>query len=141
RLLGQLRATHDPLDMLNQLEALTDVADPQLAERLLNVAISSDVPGGSAPTLIGAIAVEHPDLTSRFVMAHIDAPNFPLGQEERMVVIPFILSSSSDLTLVDQLRTYAKNHLPPAASREVDSAVSQIELNARVRATEVPKLD
>lgn len=141
RLLDQLRATHDPLNKLNQLEALTDVADPQLAERLLNVAISSDVPGGSAPTLIGAIAVEHPDLTWRFVMAHIDAPSFPLGQEERMVVIPFILSSSSDLTLVDQLRTYAKNHFPPAASREVDSAVSQIELNARVRATELPQLD
>ena len=141
RLLKQLRATHDPLYKLNQLEALTDVTDPQLAERLLDVAVGSDVPAGSAPALIGAIATEHPEMTWRFVLNHIDAPNFPVDQDERMVLVPSILSSSSDLTLAGELKTYAKNHLPAAASREVDSAVSQIALNARVRTTELPQLD
>jgi aminopeptidase N len=140
RLLAQLRETHDPLNKLNELEALTDVADPQLAERLLDVAISSDVPAGSAPALIAEIATEHPGLTWRFVLSHIDAPNFPVDQDERMVVIPYILYSSSDLTLIGELQTYAKNHLPPAASRAVDGVVSQIELNGRVRA-ELPQLD
>jgi aminopeptidase N len=141
RLLGQLRGTRDPLDKLNQLGALTDVADPKLAERLLNTAISSDVPGGSAPGIIGEIAADHPDLTWRFVLAHIDAPDFPVDREERMTFVPYILSSSADLHRAGDLQAYAKDHLPPAASRGVESAVSQIELNARVRTTELPQLD
>jgi aminopeptidase N len=140
QLLGQLRGTHDPLDKLNQLEALTDVADPKLAERLLDVAISSDVPAGSAPSLISAIATAHPVLTWRFVLSHIDAPDFPVDTEQRMSLVPYILSSSGDLRRVGELQTYAKDHLPPAASHEVESAVSQIELNARVRATQLPQL-
>jgi aminopeptidase N len=141
QLLGQLRGTHDPLDKLNQLEALTDVADPKLAERLLEVAISSDVPAGSAPSLIADIATAHPVLTWRFVLSHIDAPDFPIDTEQRMVLVPYILSSSGDVQRAAELQTYAKDHLPPAASHEVESAVSQIELNARVRATQLPQLD
>jgi aminopeptidase N len=141
RLLAQLRATHDPLDKLNQLDALTDVADPKLAERVLNASISSDVPAGSAPGIIGEIAADHPDLTWRFVLAHIDAPDFPVDSDERMVVVPYILSSSADLRRAGDLQAYAKDHLPPAAAREVESAVSQIELNARVRTTQLPKID
>jgi aminopeptidase N len=141
RLLAQLRATHDPLDKLNQLDALTDVADPKLAELLLNASIGSDVPGGSAPGIIGEIAADHPALTWQFVLAHIDAPDFPVDNDERMVIVPYILSSSADLRRVGDLRAYAKDHLPPAASREVETAVSQIELNARVRTTQLPQID
>jgi hypothetical protein len=141
RLLAQLRNTQDPLDKLNQLDALMTVADPGSAERLLNAAMSSDVPGGSAPEIIGEVADEHPDLTWRFVLAHIDAPDFPIDRDERMVVVPYILSSSADLRLAGDLQAYAKEHLPPAASREVASAVSQIELNSRVRTTQLPQLD
>lgn len=141
RLLDQLRSTRDPLDKLNQLEALTDVADPALAQRLLDVAISSDVPGGSAPNLIGSIAAEHPDLTWKFVMAHIDAPGFPVEHDVRMVLIPFIVSSSADLQRAADLKSYAKSHLPPDANRGVESAVSQIELNSRVRTAVLPQVD
>jgi aminopeptidase N len=141
RLLTQLRSTPDPLDKLNQLEALTDVADPKLAERLLEVSISADVPGGSAPGIIAEISADHPDQAWRFVLARVDAPDFPVDREERMAFIPYLLSSSADLRRAGDLRAYAKDHLPPAASREVESAVSQIELNARVRATELRQLD
>jgi aminopeptidase N len=141
RLLAQLRSTPDPLGKLNQLEALTDVADPKLSERLLEVAISADVPGGSAPGIIGDISVDHPDLAWRFVLAHVDEPDFPVDREERMAFIPFLLYTSADLRRVGDLRAYAKDHLPPAASREVESAVSQIELNARIRATGLRQLD
>ena len=141
RLLGQLRDTHDPLDKLNQLEALTNVAEPKLAQRLLDVAVGSDVPAGSAPELLAAIAGEHPELTWRFVMDHIDAPDFPVDREMRMLLVPFLLSSSSDTQRASELQAYAKAHLPAAASHQVESAVSQIELNARVRAAELPQLD
>jgi aminopeptidase N len=141
RLLAQLRSTPDPLDKLNQLEALTDVADPKLAERLLEASIGADVPAGSAPGIIDEISADHPDLAWRFVLAHVDAPDFPVDREERMAFIPFLLYTSADLRRAADLRAYAKDHLPPAASPEVESAVSQIELNARVRATELRQLD
>jgi aminopeptidase N len=141
RLLSRLRATRDPLDKLNQLEALTNVANPKLAARLLDVAVGSDVPAGSAPALIAAIAGEHGELTWRFVLDHIDAPDFPVDREVRMAFVPFTLSSSTDMQRARDLQAYAKDHLPAAFSKQVESAVSQIELNARVRATELPRLD
>ena len=36
------------------------------------------------------IAAEHPELTWQFVLSRVDAPNFPVNQGERMVIIPFI---------------------------------------------------
>jgi aminopeptidase N len=141
RLLEQLRGAHDPLEKINQLEALTDVADPGLAERLLEVSISADVPAGSAPNIIGAVSTEHPDTTWRFFLAHSDDPEFPLDGDTRMLLVPYILYSSSDAHRIDELKTYAKDHLPPAAARGVQSSVSQIELNARVRANDLPQVD
>jgi hypothetical protein len=58
-----------------------------------------------------------------------------------MEVIPRIPETSADLGRVREIRDYASAHLPAAAARSVDSAVSEIELNARVRAQVLPQMD
>jgi hypothetical protein len=58
-----------------------------------------------------------------------------------MNVLPAIPSRSADLRRAQELRDYATEHLPAAASRAVEAAIAQIELNARVRATGLPQID
>ncbi len=140
-LIKKLRATHDPLDKLNQLEALTQVADPKLAEQLLLLAIGPDVPAGSTPNLLSDIAREHPDLTWQFAVDHVDAPDFPLDRASRMEVIPSLPAASTNPARGAELRRYAAAHLPPEAEREVQSAVARITLNAQVRERELPRID
>jgi aminopeptidase N len=141
QLIDQLHTTRDPLRKQDLLEALTDVADPALAQRLLEIIIGPDVPAGSMPQLLLDVALEHPDLTWKFAVDHVDAPGFPMDRSTRMEVLPSLTAPSSDMRRAEELRRYAAAHLPAAASRRVNAAVAEIELNARVRSAELPRID
>jgi aminopeptidase N len=140
-MIATLRATRDPLEKGRLLDDLAGVADPTLAGRVLEIAIGPDAPAGSMPDLLVQVATEHPDLTWSFARAHVDEPGFPLERMTRMNVLPAIPSRSADLRRAQELRDYATEHLPAAASRAVEAAIAQIELNARVRATGLPQID
>lgn len=141
RLLEKLHAAQDPLEKQNLLQAITQVADPALAQQLLAVIVGPDAPAGSMPNLLFEVAEWHPDLTWRFVLSHVDAPGFPMDRSTRMWLIPAIPETSSDLRRVQEIRDYASAHLPAAAARSVESAAAQIELSARVRAQVLPQID
>jgi hypothetical protein len=80
-------------------------------------------------------------LTWSFAVAHVDVPDFPMDRATRMYLLPLIPSTSTELRRSAELREYATAHLPPAAARSVESAVSDIELNARIRAHGLPVID
>ena len=141
QLVERLNATLDPLDRQRLLEDLTTVADPALAERVLDLAVGPQAPAGTMPNLLADVAYKHPDLTWRFAIAHVDAPGFPLDRSSRMTLLPQILSGSADLSYAEELRAYARAHLPAAASRDVEAAVAQIRLNSRVRDVGLPQID
>jgi aminopeptidase N len=141
RLIGRLHATHDPLEKQDLLEALTSVADPALAGRLLEVIGGPDIPAGMMPGLLIEVGEEHPDLTWSFAMARVDTPGYVLDRSTRMQVMPELPARSADVHRAEELRAYAAAHLPAAASREVEGTVAQIDLNARVRSVGLPRID
>jgi len=141
RLIEELHTTHDPLEKQDLLEALTAVADPKLAGRLLEIAVGPDVPAGTMPDLLEDISDEHPDLTWSFALSRVDAPGFEMDRSTRMEVLPHLPARSADLGRAAELRAYASAHLPAAAARAVESAVAQIDLNARVRMVQLPRID
>jgi aminopeptidase N len=141
RMVEMVGATHDALTKQHLFEALASVADPALAARVLEIAIGPEAPAGSTPGLLGAVSVEHPDLAWRFVVAHVDAPGFPMDRSTRMETIPAIAGNSADPQRVGELRAYAAAHLPSAAARPVEAASAGIRLNAQVRAEGLPQID
>jgi hypothetical protein len=64
-----------------------------------------------------------------------------MDRSTRMEVLPSLTAPSSDMRRAEELRRYAAAHLPAAASRRVNAAVAEIELNARVRSAELPRID
>jgi aminopeptidase N len=140
-LLEKLHSTQDPLEKQNLLEAITQVSDPALAQQLLQIIVGSDVPAGSLPDLLLKIAEVHPDLTWQFVVSHVDTPGFPVDRFMQLTIIPLVPAASANLSRVQDLQSYAAAHLPAAAARSVESAVAQIQLNARVRTVELPQID
>jgi aminopeptidase N len=141
KIVEKLRATLDPLEKGRLLDNLTRVADPVLAERALELVIGPDAPSGTMPNLLLKAASEHPDLTWSFARSHVDAPGFPMDRATRMYVLPGIPSYSADPRRAQELRDYAAAHLPAAATRPVQAAIAQIELNARIRARGMPQID
>ena len=52
KLLAKARATADPLDRMHILEAMAGVADETLSAHFTEIALSSDAPSGTAPSLL-----------------------------------------------------------------------------------------
>ncbi|HST30772.1 MAG TPA: M1 family metallopeptidase, partial [Chthoniobacterales bacterium] len=95
--LGKARQTADPLDRNRILEALAGVADPKLAARFTEVALSADAPSGTAPSLLGKAAKTNPDAVWSALAPHLDDPNLPIDQPIRGEVISSIAGESSEL--------------------------------------------
>ena len=140
-LVDSLRAARDPLEKQQLLEDLARTADPALVERVLDLIIGPETPAGSMPNLIARVGLDHPDLAWTFAVSHVDAPNFPLDRSTRMSLLPEIPSNSADPQRAAELRAYAASHLPAAAARNVQAAIAQIDLNARVRTVGLPQID
>jgi aminopeptidase N len=138
---SELMALKDPLQKQELLEDMAGVADPELAQQVLELAIGPQAPAGSIANLWDRTSVDHPDQTWSFAVAHVDVPDFPMDRATRMYLLPLIPSTSTELRRSAELREYATAHLPPAAARSVESAVSDIELNARIRAHGLPVID
>ncbi len=76
RLIAKLRATVDPLEKQNTLQALTGVADEPGARRVLDLTVSCDAPAGTAPEILAAVAGEHPNLAWEFALLHVGGAEF-----------------------------------------------------------------
>jgi aminopeptidase N len=78
RLITLLRATRDPLEKQNTVEAMAGIADPSGAQRVLDLAARPDAPAGTAARIVFYVSREHPDLAWDFALQHVDKPDFPI---------------------------------------------------------------
>jgi len=141
KLLAKARATPDPLDRMRILEALAEVADPTLAARFTEIALSSDAPSGTAPSLLDAAAENNPESVWKMLAPHFDDPNLPIDQSIRGLVISGIAGRSALPIRIDDLRRYADGHIAADARQAVDAAVASIGLNQRVRERAIPQIN
>ena len=141
RLITLFRATQDPLEKQNILEALAGIADPSGAQRVLELAIGPDAPAGTVDSIFLDVSREHPDLAWNFALQHVDQPGFPIDPFHAPGLMPHIASQSSDRKRAADLQTYAGQHIPASARQNVESAISTINLNVKFRAERLPQID
>jgi len=141
KLIGLLRATKDPLEKQNILEALESVIDPSGAQRVLELAVGPDTPAGLADSDLLAVSRQHPDLAWNFALQHVDQPSLPLNSSNRLTLMPEIASRSSTQKRTDDLQAYASEHIPSTARQNVMAAISTINLNAKFRTERLPEID
>jgi aminopeptidase N len=141
KLLTMVRATADPFDRMHILEAMAGVADPALAARFTEIALSPDAPSGTASSLLDAASENNPESVWKTLAPHLDDPNLPIDPPERGVVIPNIAGRSALPGRIDDLRHYAEGHIAADARQAVDAAVASIGLNQRVRERAIPQIN
>ena len=90
RLIALYRATRDPLEKQNILEALAGIADAAGAQRVLELAVSPDAPAGTVVSIFRLVSRDHPDLAWNFALQHVDQPGFPLDSFARLELMPDI---------------------------------------------------
>ena len=134
QLIAMVRATPDPLQRQRLLEAMSQVADPALASRMLDEAIGPDTPAGLAPGLIVNVAFSHPDLAWRFMMDHDAKGDIPMDFVTRLRVIAGVAGASGDPARADALKAWADKRVDPSSQRPVQAAIAEIHANAKFRA-------
>jgi aminopeptidase N len=139
-LLAQARATRDPLEKEKLYEALANVRNDVLAARILDLALSDEIPSGLGPRLIQTVAAEHPDIAWRFSLEHMETIARGFDSLTRTTFAPHIAEASSDPKRADELLAYAATAIPADAQGEVKVAVARILYAAELKQKRAPEI-
>ncbi len=131
----------DPQAQRQAYTALADAADPDLAQRALDLALSAKVPRSTGMEMIREVSDRHPDLAWRFALAHkadIDARSDP---SEKLSFIPRLLNHAADPGLADELHAFALKTFTPSGRFEAGKVEARIRQRASVRTGRLPAVD
>ena len=140
-LLSRARQTADPLEKAHLFRALAGVADPALARRMIDVALSDQVPAGSNERLLEILAHWHPDMTWEVVGPRLDDPQLPFSKTQRWQIARDIAEDSSQLQRIAELEAYETHSVPPEARKPFLQSVAAIRRNQRVVSHVLPDVD
>jgi aminopeptidase N len=140
-LLARAKQTSDPLEKLHVFKALAGVTDAGLARRMLDIALSDQVPAGTDRGLLLGVAAEHPDMTWEFLLPRLNDPKLPLSRNQRWTLASDVAAASSQLQRIKDLEAYEARNVPPEARRPFLSSVASIRQNERMERSLLPELD
>ncbi|HET7756116.1 MAG TPA: M1 family metallopeptidase [Steroidobacteraceae bacterium] len=140
-LLAQAEHTADPLQKLHIYRALARVADPALARRMIEAALSDKVPAGTNSELLVRIAPDHADLTWQALAPRLDDPALPFTKLERWDLAAAVAAYSALPERIADLEAYEARSVPPEARKPFLGAVASIRRNERMARTVLPELD
>jgi aminopeptidase N len=131
----------DPLEKEHIFDALSNVSDPVLARRMVDIALGDEVPAGSSPTLLSRLARKHPDMVWQVVAPRLDDPTLHLDRPERWELAATIAASSADPARVADLQDYESRSVPADSRRPLLAAEAAIRENQRMAARVLPQLN
>ena len=114
--------------------------DKTLAQRALDLALTSEPGATNSAGMIGAVAWQHPEMAWSFAMAHQDQVNKLVDSSSRRQFYPRLASGSFDPAMVDKLKAYAAT-LPASTRRPAESAITNIQYRLMVRKDRLPAVD
>jgi aminopeptidase N len=129
-LLERAQVNVDPLQKQHMYAALAGVTDPELARRMIDVALSDRIPAGGSPYIIEALALRHPDMVWQVVAPRLDDPELHLGRSDRWELAARIAGCSADPQRIADLDAYVVRSVPAEARRPFLAAAASIRQNA-----------
>jgi aminopeptidase N len=140
-LLARAQKANDPLEKQRIFEALADIDDPSLARRLIDIALSDQVPAGTAPELLRQMASKHPDLVWSMLAPKLDDPDFRVDKMTLWRMVRTIAGLSSDPRRATDLEAFEARSVPADARKPFLAAIASIHQNEHVRADVLPEID
>jgi aminopeptidase N len=140
-LMSRARQTADPLEKAHLYRALGGVADPALARRMIDVALSDQVPAGSNEGLLEKLAHWHPDMTWKLVAPRLDDPQLPFSKTQRWQIARDIAEYSSQPQRIEDLEAYETRSVPPGARKPFLQSVAAVRRNQRIVSRVLPDVD
>jgi aminopeptidase N len=119
----------------NYYNALACATDPKLVKKTLAIALTDELPTSRAIFLVSRVALEsgHPEIAWEFAKANMKALLAKTDAAGANRYAPSLFTFFSDDACADELRTYAKNNLPPASAPEVGKVVDEIRFRSEFK--------
>ena len=140
-LLARGRELADPLEKIHLFRALAGVADPALARRMVDIALSDQVPAGSNESLLLGVARWHPDMVWEVLSPRLEDSQLPFSRTQRWQIAGHIAAYSSDPQRVADLEAYESRSVPPEARKPFLESVAAVRRNQRIVSRVLPEVD
>jgi aminopeptidase N len=116
-------------------------ADPALAQRALELAVSGEPDATIGSAIIASVAGEHAERAFDFAIANLPKVNGLVESSSRAGYFPALASGASSPAMVDKLKAYAEANLPASARSQTNTAVSRMQYRAAVIRDRMPEID
>jgi aminopeptidase N len=119
----------------NYYNALACATDSRLVKKTLAIALTDELPTSRAIFLVPKVARDsgHPDTAWEFAKANMNALLAKTDAAGVNRYAPSLFTFFSDNSRADELKTYAKNNLPPESAPEVAKAVDEIQFRTEFK--------
>jgi aminopeptidase N len=126
------RTAATELEKQDYYRLLGSVADPQLAQRALDLSLTQEVPVTLRPLILDSVAHDHPELATNFAITHWEVIDPMLESDSKSQYVPQLASGSGDLDLITRLNAFATGHIPSSARSSLEKAVAHIRYNVQI---------
>ncbi len=133
-------AEKTPLVKRALYDALAATADPMLAQRALDLALTDEPGATNSPDMLRAVADEFPEMAYDFALVHVDAVDRLVDASSRSRFFPALATGSSDPAMVGKIKAYADKYLRPGARRDADTAAAAITYRVKVIRERLPAI-
>jgi aminopeptidase N len=140
RLRAQARAERNPLVKAQLYKLLGSAADPALAQRALDLALTDEPGATTSSGIISAVADEHPDLAYDFAIRNREKVEGLVDISSRSRFLAGLGGGSADPAMVAKLEDFATRYMTPQSRGRVDVAIASIRDRVRVRTTRLPDI-
>jgi aminopeptidase N len=119
----------------NYYDALACASDPKLVKKTLAIAVTDELPTSRATFLVSKVARDsgHPDIAWDFARANMKALLAKIDAAGANRYAPSLFTFFSDDSRANELKTYAKNNLPPESARDVAKVIDEIQFRAEFK--------
>jgi aminopeptidase N len=137
---AQAQAEKTPLIRDQLYTQLASAADPVLAAKALDLALTDEPSETLSANMISTVAKLHPDLAFDFAAAHKDAVNGKVDAASRSKFIPGLARASADPAMIGKVTAYAAANLPAGSRGEADKSVASITDRIKTRKAALPQI-
>src|SRR5213592_2384622 len=127
----------------NYYNALACATDPRLVKKTLAIALTDELPTSRATFLVPRVGRDgdHPDIAWEFARTNMKALLAKIDAAGANRYAPSLFTFFSDDLRTDELKTYAKNNLPPASAPEVAKVVDEVQFRSEFKKRLVTQLN
>jgi aminopeptidase N len=140
-LLARAAKTADPLEKQHIFEALAYVSDPALARRMVDIAVTDQVPAGMGPNLIAMLSLKHADLVWESFAPRLEDPALSFDKSTRWGLAIAVAAGSANPQRIADLEAYESRSVPVEARKPFLAATASIQQNQRFVAKVLPEID